>query len=104
MISSVIIVYQQLKLIQTAHLGYDKDHVLSFVNEGNLKNNYTAFYGDLKKYGVLNVTSESGNFLGRADHSGGGIGWDGKDPNLRIEYYGNKVGDDFLETLNIEIN
>ena len=26
-LSSVIIVYQQLKLIQTAHLGYDKDHV-----------------------------------------------------------------------------
>lgn len=104
LISSVIIVYQQLKLIQTAHLGYDKDHVLSFVNEGNLKNNYTAFYGDLKKIpGVLNVTSESGNFLGRADHSGGGIGWDGKDPNLRIEYYGNKVGDDFLETLNMRL-
>jgi putative ABC transport system permease protein len=104
LIVSVIVVYQQMQLIQTTNLGYNKDNILTFSNDGDLKKNLPPFLAEIKKLpGVINATSESGNFLGRANHSGGGISWQGKDPNLGIEYYGNIVSDNFFETMDMQI-
>ncbi len=102
LIVSVLVVYQEMKLIKTTDLGFNKENMLRFSNEGNIRKNTTAFLTEIKKLpGVMAVTTESGNFFGRASHSGGGISWEGKDPDLGIEYYGNNVGDDFFETMHI---
>ncbi len=99
-----MVVYQQMKLIQTTNLGYNKDNILTFSNDGELKKNLAPFLAEIKKLpGVINITSEAGNFFGMANHSGGGISWEGKDPNLGIEYYGTKVSDDFFETMSMKL-
>ena len=104
LIVSVLVVYQQMKLIQTTNLGYNKDNVLRFSNDGNLKDNISSFLTEIKKLpGVINASTESGNFFGQTSHGGGGIDWDGKDPGLGIEYYGNDVGDNFFETMDLQI-
>jgi predicted permease len=104
LIVSVLVVYQQMKLIQTTNLGFNKSNVIRFSNDGNLKNNVTPFLAEIKKLpGVMNATTENGDFFGQASHGGSGIDWDGKDPNLGIEYYGNDVGDDFFETMDLHI-
>jgi putative ABC transport system permease protein len=104
LIVSVLVVYQQMKLIQTTDLGYNKNNVIRFSNDGNLKNNVSPFLTEIKKLpGVINATTESGDFFGNANHGGGGITWDGKDANLGIEYYGNDVGDDFFETMDLRM-
>ena len=105
LIIAVVIIYQQMKLIQTTNLGYNKDNILTFSNDGNLATHLSPFLADLKKIpGVVNASSQSGNFLGNASHGGGGINWEGKDPNLGIEYYGNDVGDDFFETMGLRMS
>ena len=102
LIVSVLVVYQEMKLIQTTNLGYNKENVIRFSNDGNLKNSVTPFLTEIKKLpGVTGATTESGDFFGQASHGGGGIDWEGKDPNLGIEYYGNDVGDEFFETMNL---
>ncbi|HEX5153749.1 MAG TPA: ABC transporter permease [Parafilimonas sp.] len=104
LIVSVLVVYQQMKLIQTTNLGFNKSNVIRFSNDGNLKNNISPFLAEVKTLpGVMNATTESGDFFGQASHGGSGIDWDGKDPNLGIEYYGNDVGDDFFETMDLHI-
>jgi len=104
LIVSVLVVYQQMQLIQTTNLGYNKDNILTFSNDGDLKKNLSPFLAEIKKLpGVVDATSETGNFLGMANHSGGGISWEGKDPNLGIEYYGNIVSDDFFETMGMQV-
>ncbi|MGH2649205.1 MAG: ABC transporter permease, partial [Ginsengibacter sp.] len=104
LIVAVIIVYQQMKLIQTTNLGYNKDNILSFSNDGDIKKNIAPFLNEIRKLpGVMNATSESGDFLGKANHSGSGIDWNGKNPNLGIEYYGIKVSDDFFETMGLQM-
>ena len=104
LIVSVLVIYQQMKLIQTTNLGYNKENILSFSNDGDLKHDLTPFLAEVKKLpGVINATSQSGNFFGMPNHSGGGISWDGKDPNLGIEYYGNMVSDDFFTTMGLKI-
>jgi len=102
LIVSVLVVYQEMKLIQTTDLGYNKENVIRFPNDGNLKKNVTPFLTEIKKLsGVMGATTESGDFFGQTSHGGGGINWAGKDPNLGIEYYGNDVGDEFFETMNL---
>jgi putative ABC transport system permease protein len=104
LIVSVLVVYQEMKLIKTTNLGYNKENVIRFSNDGNIKKSVTPFLTEIKKLpGVMSATTESGDFFGRASHGGGGIDWAGKDPNLGIEYYGNDVGDDFFETMNIHM-
>jgi ABC-type antimicrobial peptide transport system permease subunit len=104
LIVSVLVVYQQMKLIQTTNLGYNKDNVIRFSNDGNLKKNATPFLAEIKKLpGVIDATTESGDFFGQASHGGSGIDWEGKDPDLGIEYYGNDIGDNFFETMDLHI-
>jgi putative ABC transport system permease protein len=104
LIVSVLVVYQEMKLIQTTNLGYNKENVIRISNEGILNKNAAPFLTEIKKLpGVTGATTESGDFFGQASHSGGGISWEGKDPNLGIEYYGNDVGDEFFETMNIHM-
>jgi putative ABC transport system permease protein len=102
LIVSVLVVYQEMKLIQTTNLGYNKENVIRFSNDGDLKKNAATFLTEIRKLpGVMGATTESGDFFGQASHGGGGIDWEGKDPGLGIEYYGNDVGDDFFETMNL---
>ena len=104
LIVSVLIVYQQMKFIQRTNVGFNKSNVICFSNDGNLKGNVASFLAEIKKVpGVINASTQSGDFFGSANHGGGGIEWDGKDPNLGIEYYGNDVGDDFFETMELHM-
>ncbi|MEO8405515.1 MAG: FtsX-like permease family protein [Chitinophagaceae bacterium] len=104
LIVSVMVVYQQMKLIQTTNLGYSNDNILRFSNEDNLKNNLTSFITALKTTpGVINASDVDGDLMGNYSHKGGGIDWQGKDPNLHIEYYGNAADIDFFETMGLQM-
>ncbi|HTE10703.1 MAG TPA: ABC transporter permease [Chitinophagaceae bacterium] len=67
LIVSVLVVYQQMKLIQTTNLGYSKDNIIRFSNEGNLTRQQGAFLAAIKKIpGVLHASGMEGDLLGRA--------------------------------------
>ena len=104
LIVSVLVIYKQMKLVQTSNLGYNKDNVIRFSNDGNLAKDPSSFIAEVKNIpGVINASDIDGNLMGNASHSGGGISWDGKDPNLGIEYYGNSIGDDFFQTMGLQM-
>ncbi|HLY68582.1 MAG TPA: ABC transporter permease [Puia sp.] len=105
LIVSVLVVYQQMKMIQTKNLGYNKDNVIRFANEGNLKKNLSSFLATLKSIpGVVNASDASGDFFGNTNHGGSGISWDGKDPHLGIEYNGIDVDYDYMELMNLQMD
>jgi len=104
LIIAVIIVYQQMKLVQTKNLGYNKDNVIRFSAEGKLQDHQETFIDEVKKIpGVANASMMNGDFFGNASHSGGGINWDGKDPNLNIDYFGVSGDYDFMNVLGIKM-
>ena len=97
-IVAVLVVYKQMNLVQTINLGYNKDNIIEFASEGNLRKNPDAFFDEVKKIpGVIDAASMEGDFLGNPGHSGGGISWEGKDPRLGIEYYGIGVSYNCME-------
>jgi putative ABC transport system permease protein len=104
LIIAVIVVYQQMKLVQTKNLGYNKDNIIRFSVEGKLNDNLETFLTEAKKIpGVVDASAMNGDFLGHASHSGGGISWDGKDPNLGVEYFGVSGDYGFMEILGLKI-
>jgi ABC-type antimicrobial peptide transport system permease subunit len=104
LIVSVLVVYRQMKLVQTTNLGYSKDNVIKFTAEGKLHNNEETFINEVKKIpGVMNASGMNGNFVGQAGHGGGGIDWEGKDRNLGIEYYGVSGDYNFMEILGLKM-
>ncbi len=104
LIVSVLVVYKQMKLIRTTNLGYNKDNVIRFSNDGTLTKDPSSLIAEVKNIpGVINASDIDGNLMGNYSHAGGGISWDGKDPNLGIEYYGNSIGDDFFQTMGLQM-
>ncbi len=100
-IISVLVVYKQMQLIQTQNLGYNKNNIIRFANEGNLRKGLTPFLTEVKRLpGVVNASSMSGDFTG--NHSGGGgINWEGK--QKRIEFAGVDAEYDLFETMGLQM-
>ncbi|SEN40144.1 ABC-type transport system, involved in lipoprotein release, permease component [Chitinophaga rupis] len=104
LIIAVIVVYQQMKLIQTKNLGYNKDNIIRFANVGKLQDNIQTFLAEARNIpGVINASSMQGDLLGHSGHSGGGISWEGKDPNLGIEYFGVSGDLGYMEILGLKM-
>lgn len=90
-------------LVRSIKLGYDKNNIIRFGGE-NDSHKQSAFLAEVKQIpGVVNATAMEGDLLGNSSHSGGGISWPGKDPNLKLEYYGNSFDYDFMETLGLKL-
>jgi putative ABC transport system permease protein len=101
LILAVLVVYEQMKLIRTINLGYDKSNIIHFSSEGRIQQNQGDFLSALKKIpGVVSASGMEGDMLG--NHSGGGgIDWPGK--SGRVEFSGLYVDFDFMETMNLRM-
>lgn len=104
LIVSVIVIYKQVEFIQTANLGYNKDHIITFPKEGNLKESSEAFFAELRATtGVVKASHMSGDLPGRIGYSQG-YKWDGmgeEDKSLR--FYQIRGGYDLIELLGITL-
>ncbi|MCE7996676.1 MAG: FtsX-like permease family protein [Roseivirga sp.] len=105
LIVSVLVIYKQIEYIQTANLGYEKDHIVTFTKEGKLKKDFEAFLSEVKKVpGVMNASQMKGILPGRIDYSQG-FQWKGmdKDEDWKIRFYQIRGGYDLIELLGIKV-
>jgi putative ABC transport system permease protein len=115
-ILSVLVIYRQMRLIQTKNLGYNRENILYFERGGLVSTNKEdyapggKYESDLQNFlqrvksipGVVNVS----NFRHNITNRNGGtydISWPGKDPNQRIDFTDLDVGYDFVETAGITL-
>jgi len=101
LIVSTTVVYNQLSYMRNKNLGYNKDNIIHFANEGSIGANEQLFITEAKRIpGVVNATNMEGDMLG--NHSGGGgISWPGKTD--RVEFAGLYVDFDFMETMGLQM-
>lgn len=114
LVISVIIVYQQMKLIKTANLGYKREHVIYFDKGGKLpgdnQGSKEAVVRELETLieqiktipGVINASNFRHSIVNR---QGGttDVKWEGKSPNDQTAFTDIACGYNFIETLGIEI-
>ena len=103
LIVSVVVVYKQIQFIGNKNLGFNKDNVIKFSNEGKLRKSLTTFLDEVRKMpGVVNATSMGGDLVG-SHGGGGGIDWEGKDPNTGIEFSALNVDYNLIEMLDLKM-
>jgi putative ABC transport system permease protein len=103
LIVSVVLVYKQIQFIQTKNLGFNKDNIVRITNEGKLRKDPAAFLNEVKRIpGVMYAAGMSGDLVG-SHGGGGGIEWEGKDPNAGIEFSGLHAGHDLIEMLELKM-
>lgn len=104
LIVSVIVIYKQVEFIQTANLGYNKDHIITFPKEGKLKESSEAFIAEIKgTSGVLVASQMSGDLPGRVGFSQG-YKWKGMDEDKKsLRFYQIRGGYDLIELLGITL-
>jgi len=103
LIIGTIVVSKQVNYIQTKNLGYDRENLIYIPIEGDLPANYKIFKDEaLKMPGIQQVTRMSDAPVNFGSTTGG-VYWDGKDPNLNVEFTHIDVGYDFVRTMKLKM-
>ena len=103
LIFGTIIVYQQINYIHAKNIGLDRDNVIYFPLEGQLRTKFgTVMEALRRKPGIAAVTSTDSSPLdiGSNTHS---VSWKGKDPESQISLRILSVNFDFLDVMKIEL-
>ncbi len=104
MIVSVIVIYKQVEFIQTTNLGYDKEHILTFPKEGELKKDFEPFLSELRNIpSIVKASQMNGDLPGDISFSQG-YKWEGmskEDKSLR--FYNIGGGYDLIDLLGIKL-
>jgi putative ABC transport system permease protein len=103
LILGVVVVYRQIRFIQTKNLGYDRDHVISFLKEGQLWNGQQqeTFLSEARNIpGVIHASGIGHSMTGH-DNGTNDVEWEGRDPNDKTEFEVVPVDIGMLETLGI---
>jgi len=103
LIIGTIVVSKQVGYIQAKNLGYDRENLIYIPIEGDLGAKYKIFKDEaLKMPGIQDVTRMSDPPVSFGS-STGGVDWEGKDPNVNIEFTQISVGYDFVHTMKLQL-
>lgn len=104
LIITVLVVYRQMDLIQTANLGYNRDHILHFSTEGGQTGGEEAFLTAVRNIpGIVGASAMSGDMTGGYSQGGSGISWNGKYPNEDVEFEGLDMDYGMIEMLGMHM-
>ena len=103
LVISTVMVYKQLRFMQNKKLGYDKEHVVCFTMNPQIKNMYDSFKNELlQNPSILNVTAIQ-NIPNWAWPSYRLADWDGREEGQEFSMRHGAVESDFFETMKMEI-
>ncbi len=102
LIVSVLVIYRQIQFVQNRNLGYDKDNVIYFPNEGKIKSSLETFLAEFNKIpGVIKASSIAQSMIGGGNTTE--IQWEGSDPQPHTPFAIRPVNYDIIEMLDLEM-
>jgi putative ABC transport system permease protein len=103
-LAGTLVVQYQLEYIRARNLGFEKENILTFSANRNLRQKFDAFKSELLTLpGVLNVTATSSK-LSNINESTDMVEWDGKNPDVSVLFHVLPVEQDFVKTFSVEIS
>ncbi|HEX3384317.1 MAG TPA: FtsX-like permease family protein, partial [Mucilaginibacter sp.] len=103
LIVAVLVVYKQIKYIQSTEVGFNKDNVIRINTEGKVSGTEEVFVSELKKIpGVINATFTQHNMIGR-NFGTAALDWEGKSPKENVYFEGFLGGYDFFQTMDMQM-
>ena len=102
LISSVLVIYQQMQFIQSKNLGYSDDHILNFRTNNMNRERQQAFLSEARRIQGVEKASGITHALFGGQIAGSNINWQGKDPEKVIWFEWGYADYDMLELLEID--
>lgn len=99
LIIGTIIVHQQIQHAKDRPIGYDRNGLVNIWMEREIKEHYDAVRNELKNSGAIEEMTASNSTLTGVWNTNGGFEWEGKDPNLAVDFPNNSVRYDFGKTV-----
>ncbi|MDH5384018.1 MAG: ABC transporter permease [Candidatus Aminicenantes bacterium] len=104
LIAGTGVVHKQISFLKNKIIGYDKEHIIRISMRGESSKYYKVFKDELlQDERILGVTGSAQGLPFFYHREGGGVDWEGKDPNNKVGVCANVVDYDFTETLKIDI-
>ncbi len=102
LIVAVFIIYRQMEFIHNKNLGYDREHILTIKNDGELDSHIESFLAEVRALPqVINATNSAGTLVSHYN-STSNLDWEGKDKPFVIDVFITNY--DFIETFGISLN
>lgn len=99
LIIGTIIVYQQIQYAKDRPIGYSRNGLINMSLEKEIQQHYDAVRTELKTAGAIEEMTASNSPLTGVWNTNGGFDWEGKDPNLAVDFPNNTVSYDFGKTV-----
>lgn len=103
LIVGMIIIYRQIRYIQTKNLGFDKENLVYMPLEGELQKNYQAFRSELMTQPGIKEVSASWSDPLEVGSSTIGVTWPGKDTTQRILFNQTAVHYGYLKAMSVRL-
>jgi putative ABC transport system permease protein len=99
LIIGTIIVYQQIQYAKDRPIGYSRTGLINLNFEPEIKQHFDAVRTDLINSGAIEELTASNSPLTGVWNTNGGFDWEGKDPNLAVDFPNNTVSYDYGKTV-----
>lgn len=103
LIIGTIVVYKQVEHAQGRPLGYVADGLVSVGINSERHKHFEAIRNELKTANAIVDMAESGSPVTDVWNTNGGFDWEGKDPELAVDFPNNPVSYEYGKTINWEI-
>ena len=103
LIVATLTIHQQINFIKNKNLGIDRNDLFYMVAEGALEEKTTLFKQELEKSTDIRSVTLTGNNPMDVQGFSGDLSWPGKNPEETVLVAGMGVGDNFLETMGLEL-
>lgn len=103
LITGTIIVYQQIQHAKDRPIGYTRNGLINFGMERELKEHFDAVRNELKTSGAIEEMTASNSPLTGVWNTNGGFDWEGKDPNLAVDFPNMRVSYEYGKTVKWKI-
>ncbi len=103
LIVAVLVVHQQIEFVQNKNLGYSKENVILFPNEGKIAEKQADFLSQLRNtVGVIDASATTHTIVNGGGYTTG-VSWEGKNPDVQTRFGNMSVDFNFLSTLGMEL-
>ncbi|HET6766261.1 MAG TPA: ABC transporter permease, partial [Chitinophagaceae bacterium] len=103
LIIGTIIVYQQIQYAKDRPIGYVRNGLITLGMEAEIRDHYEAIRTELKNSGAVEEMAASNSPLTQIWNTNGGFEWEGKDPNMAVDFPNNIVSYEFGKTVQWKI-
>lgn len=104
LIIGTIVVYKQVQYAQGRPMGYTADGLITTGVNDERHKHFEAIRNELKTADAIVDMAESGSPITDVWNTNGGFDWEGKDPNLAVDFPNNGVTYEYGKTIGWEIS